>query len=144
MFGGEAADWAGKGDAGVVEAALAASTVKSTDPLVLLSAFGGRDLAGLAGAIAAACHQSTPVVLGGLEACAAAAVLHAVEPASVAHCLAGEAGGPAQSRLLECIGLAPVLNVGTIGDTDGSIDSTTGAALALSLLKSAAAGLDTL
>jgi len=47
-----------------------------SDPLEVLRCFGGRDIAGMVGAILAARHQAIPIILDGYVVCAAAAVLH--------------------------------------------------------------------
>ena len=68
LFGGTGADWVGRGtgvdDAGlarkaaVVDAGLALHHAVLTDPLQVMRCLGGRELAAMAGAIAAARHQS--------------------------------------------------------------------------------------
>ena len=136
LYGGASADWASGPNGSDVQAALSANAKALGDPLETLSAFGGRDLAGLAGAITAARYQNIPVILDGFATCAAAAVLYAVAPDSLAHCIAGHRSAEfAQHALLDRLGLSPVVDFG-IGVGDG-----TGAALALGSLKSAAAGL---
>ena len=143
LYGGGADYWAkGEGEIGRqrvadVQAAADRHSDCFEDPLAILSAFGGRDIAGLAGAILAARYQKIPIILDGFVTCAAAAVLHAILPASIAHCIAGhESAEFAQGALLDRMGLSPLHSFG-IGVGDG-----TGAALALQTLKSAAAGLD--
>ncbi|MGB6229805.1 MAG: nicotinate-nucleotide--dimethylbenzimidazole phosphoribosyltransferase, partial [Litorimonas sp.] len=67
------------------------------------------------------------------------AVVHALNPDAVAHCIAGHVTAePAHQALLDRMDLDPVLDLG-INIGDGS-----GGALALGLLQSAAAGLGTL
>ena len=153
LYGGTAQYWAqgskegskeGEGAVGRqriadVEAATRANSGALGDPLSVLSAFGGRDIAGFAGAIVAARYQAIPVVLDGFVTCAAAAVLHAVNPDSIAHCMAGQCSAEfAQAGILDRLGLEPLHDFG-IGPGDG-----TGAALALSTLRSACDGLSTL
>jgi nicotinate-nucleotide--dimethylbenzimidazole phosphoribosyltransferase len=145
LYGGSADYWAkgvGKVGATRVEAVMEATDVNRaelSDPLSILSAFGGRDIAGMAGAMIAARYQAIPVVLDGFVSCAAAAVLHSVNSDSVAHCMAGVGTEEfAQAGLLDRIGLEPLHESGlNIGDG-------TGATLALGTLKSACAGLSTL
>ena len=145
LYGGSEDYWArGEGDVGAarqeaVRRAAAANAGRLDDPLKVLSAFGGRDIAGLAGAITAARYQAIPVVLDGFVTCAAAAVLHAVEPNSVAHCLAAQVSGEfGQGALLSRMGME-ALHHFDIGVGDG-----TGAAIAVGTLKAACAGLTAL
>lgn len=141
LFGGNASYWAGgKGSqvARHIEAVeMAAATHKDilSDPLEVLRCFGGRDIAGMVGAILAARHQKIPVLLDGYAVCAAAAVLHALNPDALDHCIAAHITvEPAHGALLDRIGMKPLLDLG-IGIGDGS-----GAALSLGLLRAAAAG----
>ena len=109
------------------------------DPLAVLRCFGGRDIAGMVGAILAARHQSIPVILDGYVVCAAAAVLHKLDPEAISHCIAGHVTTePAHQALLDRLDLKPMLNLG-IGIGDG-----TGAAFALGSLRSAGQALTSL
>ncbi len=143
LYGGAANYWAGgqaaKARISSVEAGIEAHSGHLDDPLDTLRIFGGRDIAGMIGAILAAGHQRIPVLLDGYVSCAAAAVLHAIDPKSVAHCIASHCSAePAHDALLSRLQLSPILDLGiNIGDG-------TGGAMALSLLKTAAAGLTTL
>lgn len=145
LFGGAADYWAGgSGEKAKVRIETVAKGARTnsdllSDPLNILRAFGGRDLAGTVGAILACAHQRIPVILDGYVVCAAAAVVHALNPDAVAHCLAGHVTAePAHQALLDRMDLEPVLDLGiNIGDG-------TGGTLALSLLQSASAGLGTL
>ena len=93
-----------------------------------------KSTAAIAGAIIAARFQKIPVLLDGFTACVAAAVLHAVEPSALDHCLAAHSSGSAPHvSLLKRIGKTPLLDLG-ITLEDGS-----GAALAVSLARAAAA-----
>jgi nicotinate-nucleotide--dimethylbenzimidazole phosphoribosyltransferase len=98
------------------------------DPLQLLRQVGGRESAALAGAILAARTQSTPVLLDGAPALAAAAVLAALDPAAVSHCRLA-APHPAAAA----VGLAPVAAL-ALGLDDGA-----GAIAALGLIRLACA-----
>jgi len=109
------------------------------DPLEVLRCFGGRDIAGMVGAILAARIQSIPIVLDGFVTCAAAAILHKFDPNAISHCLAGHlTEEPAHGALLDRLGLEPLHSM-QIGIGDG-----TGAAMALSTLKSATRAINTL
>lgn len=145
LYGGAAEYWAGGSDEKAkarietVAQGASANAALLSDPLDVLRAFGGRDLAGTVGAILACAHQRIPVILDGYVVCAAAAVVHALNPEAVGHCIAGHVTvEPAQRALLDRMHLDPVLDLGlNIGDG-------TGGTLALNLLQSAAAGLETL
>ena len=144
LFGGSSAYWAGGKDThaiGRIEAIEAATSLHKAhlaDPLHVLRCFGGRDIAGLIGAILAARHQSIPIILDGYVVCAAAAVLHQISPDSISHCYAGHLSSePAHGALLERMGLKPMLDIG-VGVGDG-----TGSVLALGALIAAAKGLQT-
>ena len=145
LYGGTAEYWAGgDGDmaASRIEAVSAGAQLHShllSDPLEVLRCFGGRDIAGMVGAILAARHQAIPVILDGYVVCAAAAVLHEIHPDAISHCMAGHVTAePAHRALLERLGLTPMLDMG-IGIGDG-----TGAAFALGALRSTCQALATL
>jgi len=65
---------------------------------------------------------------------AAAAILHAIDPRSIAHCLAGHRSAEgAHGEVLERLGLTPVLDLGM------RLGEATGAALAAGIVKAAVA-----
>jgi len=144
LYGGPAESWVGRGtgvdDSGlarkvaVVEAALARHRDHLGDPLSVLQRLGGREIAAMAGAILAARLQRIPVILDGYVSTAAAAVLHAIHPATLDHCIAGHlsAEGPHQ-QVLERINKIPLLALGM------RLGEGTGAALAAGIVKAAAA-----
>ncbi|MFZ2469210.1 MAG: nicotinate-nucleotide--dimethylbenzimidazole phosphoribosyltransferase, partial [Parvibaculum sedimenti] len=75
-----------------------------------------------------------PVLLDGFVASTAAAVLHRQDKGSLDHCLAAHrSGSVAHDILLEALGKEPLLDLGL------ALEDGTGAALAISLVKSAAA-----
>jgi len=142
LYGGTAADWVGPGTGvsgsrldmkqRVVTAGINrnASTVK--DPLEMLAAVGGLELAAIVGAILAARMSRTPVLLDGYACCAAAAVLHAMDPRSLDHCQVGHVSAePGHRRLLERIGKRPLLDLGM------RLGEGSGATLAIAVLKAA-------
>lgn len=145
LYGGAAEYWAG-GHGGMadyriatVKAGAQANSDMLSDPLDVLRAFGGRDIAGTVGAILACAHQHIPVILDGYVVCAAAAIIHALNKDAVGHCIAGHVTAePAQQALLDRMDLDPIL------DLDLNIGDGTGGTLALSVLQSASAGLSTL
>jgi nicotinate-nucleotide--dimethylbenzimidazole phosphoribosyltransferase len=144
LYGGPAAHWVGRGtgvdDAGLrrkvaaVEAALSRHGADLKDPLEVLRRLGGREIAAMAGAILAARLQRIPVVLDGYVATAAAAILHAIHPATLDHCIAGHLSAEgAHQDVLERIGKIPLLALGL------RLGEASGAALAVGLVKGAAA-----
>ncbi|WP_407524021.1 nicotinate-nucleotide--dimethylbenzimidazole phosphoribosyltransferase [Methylobacterium oryzisoli] len=144
LYGGAPAAWVGRGtgvdEAGLarkvaaVEAALAHHAGHLDDPLEVLRRLGGREVAAMAGAILAARLQRVPVVLDGYVATAAAAVLHALDPSALDHCVAGHLSAEgAHGAVLERLGLDPLLSLGL------RLGEGSGAALALGLLKAALA-----
>ncbi|MBO6667263.1 nicotinate-nucleotide--dimethylbenzimidazole phosphoribosyltransferase [Parvibaculum sp.] len=136
LFGGAPGDWTdGSAFANeAVAAALATHEGRLADPLEALRRVGSRELAAIAGAILAARYQRIPVLLDGFVTCAAAAVLHKLEPAALDHCMAAHvAADPAHARLLAAIGKKPLLETGI------SLEEGAGAALGLGIVKSALA-----
>lgn len=143
LYGGAAEYWAGGNGAAerikAVEAGINAHRGETSDPLEILRIFGGRDIAGLVGAIIAARHQRIPILLDGYVSCTAAAILHAILPGATQHCQASHLSAePAHDALLSRLDLDPILNLKV------NIGDGTGGALALSVLKAAAAGLTSL
>jgi nicotinate-nucleotide--dimethylbenzimidazole phosphoribosyltransferase len=144
LYGGEASLWAGPGTgldaegvarkAAVIERALAHHRPALNDPLEVLRRLGGREIAAIAGAIFAARHRRIPVLLDGLVAGAAAAVLHRLAPDALDHVQAAHRSAePAHGRLLEQLGLRPLL------DLDMRLGEASGAALAILLCRAALA-----
>ena len=144
LYGGAAEDWVGRGtgvdDAGLkrkadaVRAAVALHREHLSDPWEVLRRLGGREIAAMAGAILAARIQRTPVVLDGFVVCSAAAVLHALDPTALDHCLAGHVSAEnAHVEALRRLGKTPILNLGM------RLGEGSGAALAVGILKAAVA-----
>ena len=143
LFGGPASDWVGPGTGvdedglkrkiDAVETAMETHAGHLDDPLEVLARVGGREFAAMAGAILAARAQKIPVLLDGFVACAAAAVLHKLDPASLDHCLAAHRSAePAHGKLLEILGKEPLL------DLNMRLGEGSGAALAIQIVRSAA------
>ncbi len=142
LYGGDAADWVGRGT-GVDDAGLALKADVVTrglvananrDGLSILAAFGGRELAAMAGAITRARTLNIPVILDGFICSAAAACLHAVSTDALDHCLAGHLSDEAAHRkILDQIGKTPLLDLGM------RLGEGSGATLAINILKSAVA-----
>jgi nicotinate-nucleotide--dimethylbenzimidazole phosphoribosyltransferase len=147
LFGGRAEDWVGPGT-GVAGAALQrkVETVRLGverhrtvlgDPLQVLAALGGEELAAICGAILAARMGRIPVLLDGYACTAAAAVLQALDPHALDHCLVAHLSAePAHATLCARLDKKPLLDLGM------RLGEATGAALAVGLLKAACACLD--
>lgn len=144
LYGGTAEEWvgAGTGAAGevlerkiaAVRAAVAFHKDHLSDPLEVLRRLGGREIAAIAGAIIAARHEKVPVVLDGFVVTAAAAVLHAMNPNALDHCLAGHVSAEkAHRQLLDRLGLVPLLDLGM------RLGEGSGAALSIGVVKAAVA-----
>lgn len=142
VLGGEAADWTGRGT-GVDDEGLARKTEvvarglalhDTTDPLEALRCLGGRELAAMAGAIAAARHHRIPVILDGFICSAAAATLEKAVTGSLDHAIAGHLSAEgAHERLLDALGKQPLLSLGL------RLGEGSGGTLAINVLKSAIA-----
>ncbi len=118
----------------VVARALALHRGHLSDPLQALRHVGGRELAACVGAIIAARHQGIPVVLDGFATTIAAAVVHAIEPKAISHCIASHVTRrPAHEAAMERLGLQPLLQLEF--QTGGGLGSAT----AIGLLKTACA-----
>jgi nicotinate-nucleotide--dimethylbenzimidazole phosphoribosyltransferase len=146
LFGGSGADWAGPGTGvrgaalqnkiKVIDEALARhkDVIDARDPLVILAAVGGEELAAIAGAVIAARMGRVPVLLDGFVCTAAAAVLYAADRHALDHCLvAHRSAEPGHARLLEAIGQKPLFDLGM------RLGEASAAALAVPILKAAAA-----
>lgn len=142
LYGGDPADWTGRGtgvdDAGLArkQAAVAAAVARiggTRDPLEILRRIGGREIAAMVGAILAARFERIPVIVDGYVATAAAAILHAIDPAAIDHVVVGHRSAEAaHGAVLKRIGREPVVDFGM------RLGEGTGAALAGSLVKAAA------
>jgi nicotinate-nucleotide--dimethylbenzimidazole phosphoribosyltransferase len=144
LFGGTGADWAGRGtgvdDQGfqrkvaAIDAGLVAHRGALGDPLEVLRRLGGREIAAMTGAILAARIERVPVILDGFVVTAAAAVLKAMNPNALDHCLAGHVSAEgAHAKVLERLGLKPIL------DLSMRLGEGSGAALAAGIVKAAVA-----
>lgn len=144
LYGGEASDWAGRGtgvdDAGlslkaqVVAEGLAANPSAAGNGLEALRCLGGREIAGMAGAIARARVEGIPVILDGFICSAAAACLANDIPGALDHAVAGhQSAEGAHGQFLRAIGKEPLLSLGM------RLGEGSGAALAMGILKGAIA-----
>jgi nicotinate-nucleotide--dimethylbenzimidazole phosphoribosyltransferase len=143
LYGGEPEDWVGPGTgvdaeglkrkADAVRRAVARHRDHLDDPLEVLRRLGGRELAAMTGAILAARQERVPVILDGYVATAAAAIIHAMRPDGLDHCMAGHCSAePAHRRLLGKIGMTPILDLGM------RLGEASGAAMAAAVVRAAA------
>ena len=141
IFGGAPEDWTGRGT-GVDDTGLGAKTAAvaaglAANPgaqgLEALRCLGGREVAAMAGAMAAARARRIPVLLDGFIATAAAAGLRDI-PGATDHLIAGHVSAEAaHARLLDALGLEPLLSLGL------RLGEGSGAALAIHIVKAALA-----
>ena len=142
LFEGTAEDWVGPGtgvDAAgrarkiaAVEAGIATNRPALGDPLEVLRCLGGFELAAIVGAILAARLARTPVLLDGFACTAAAAVLWALDPKALDHCLVAHVSAePGHRRLLDRIGRQAILDLGM------RLGEGSGAALAINVVRAA-------
>lgn len=142
VFGGDAELWTGAGT-GVAGEALARK-VRAVDrararvcgersPIEILRRAGGSELAAIAGAALEARLRSVPVLLDGYTVTAAVAPLEVARGGALAHCRAAHRSAePGHARLLERIGLRPIL------DLDMRLGEGSGALLAVPIVRAAA------
>ena len=85
---------------------------RGADPMDLLSALGGGEIAVLAGVVLGAARSGAAVVLDGLAASVPALIAVEVEPAVAAHLVAGQRSREAGHQpVLQALGLEPVLDL---------------------------------
>ncbi|MBW7837918.1 MAG: nicotinate-nucleotide--dimethylbenzimidazole phosphoribosyltransferase [Sphingomonadales bacterium] len=124
---------------GAAQAAVAAIVARhreaASDPFEVLRRVGSRDLAALVGAILAARTQRLPVILDGLGALAAAAVLARAGGENLGHCLLGATDDAGLRQL------AVSLGVNDFQALPGAEGEGVGALLALPALRAAADAL---
>jgi nicotinate-nucleotide--dimethylbenzimidazole phosphoribosyltransferase len=121
----------------VVQSALELHRPDPADPIGVVAAVGGFELAMLAGLALGAAAEDIPVVVDGYISSAAALVAARLAPALPAHMVASHRSSePGHALVLEALGLEPVLDLGL------RLGEGSGAALALPLIRSALAILD--
>ncbi|MBK8448171.1 MAG: nicotinate-nucleotide--dimethylbenzimidazole phosphoribosyltransferase [Micropruina sp.] len=120
--------------ASVIARGLALHRPDAADPLGVLAAFGGVEQAVLAGLVLGAARLRIPVLLDGVTGVAAGLAAVALAPAASGYLIAAHAGAePGIAVGLQVLGLKPVL------DLDLALGEGTGAALAIPILRGAAA-----
>ena len=133
LYGGGGEAWVGRGT-GVDDAGL--KRHGDLRGLAALSAFGGREMAAMAGAMVRARIEGIPMILDGFICCAAAACLETEVPGALDHAVAGhQSDEAAHGKLLAELGKAPLLQL------DLRLGEGSGAALAIGVLQGAVACL---
>ncbi len=143
LFGGDAGEWTGRGT-GMDDAGLSNKTRVvsegvalhggTDDGLEVLRCLGGREIAAMAGAIAAARVLRIPVILDGFICTAAAACLAQVSDSALDHAVAGhQSAEGAHGKVLAKLGKQPLLSLGL------RLGEGSGGALAINIVKSAVA-----
>lgn len=124
--------WTRKVDA--IRRALAANRPSPGDPLGVLAALGGFEIAGLAGVVLGAAARRVPVVVDGFITAAAALVAVRLAPAAAGYLIASHRSVEVGHRaLLAALGTRPLV------DLDLRLGEGTGAALALPIVSASVA-----
>ena len=143
LFGGKPEDWVGTGTGldkdglmrkrRIVAAARDANEESlSRGALRILQAFGGLEMAAIAGAVFEARRRRLPVLLDGYVCTAAASALAVARSGALDHCVVGHCSAElGHRRLLAAIGKSPIL------DLSMRLGEGSGAAVALYLLRAA-------
>ena len=122
---------------GVVRDALWRTRDRDNDPLTLVGALGGADLAAMAGYLARGAERRTPAILDGVVTTAAALLAEAAAPGAREWWVAGHRSTePAHMISLDHLSLSPVL------DLEMRLGEGSGALLALPVLQSSIALLN--
>lgn len=117
-----------------IRRALAVNRPDPADPLGVLAAVGGLEIAGLAGVILAGAGRRVPVVVDGFIAGAAALAAVRLCPDAREYLIASHLSAePGHVRVLQALGLSPYLDLGM------RLGEGTGAALGIALLRAALA-----
>ena len=120
-----------------VRRALAVNDPDPADPLGVLAAVGGLEIAALAGVVLGCAARRTPVLVDGFITAAAALVATRLQPRAAGALIAAHRSPePGHAAVLDALGLEPLL------DLDLRLGEGSGAALALPLVASALAILD--
>ena len=113
-----------------------AAAVQSAQPLALLGALGGLEIATMVGAVLQAVHEQRVVLVDGFITTSAVAVAAAMSPAVLSHCVfAHSSAESGHARWLQHLGARALL------DLDLRLGEGSGAALAWPLLVAATAVL---
>jgi nicotinate-nucleotide--dimethylbenzimidazole phosphoribosyltransferase len=103
-------------------------------PLELLRRMGSREIAAMIGTIIAARYQNVPIILDGLSAVVAAALIARINPHAIEHCLLGHTNDDViYNFLISQLSLEPIafLNI--------THDAGIGSTIAINIIKTALA-----
>ena len=110
------------------------AAVESRDPMAILCAFGGFEIAMMAGFLLGAASRRLPVMIDGFICCAAVLVARSFDPAVMNYLIISHRSAEsAHDRMLAALQRKPLF------DLEMRLGEGTGAALAISLLESALA-----
>jgi nicotinate-nucleotide--dimethylbenzimidazole phosphoribosyltransferase len=113
-----------------VRRALAVNSPDPRDPVGVLAAVGGFEIAGLAGVILGAAAERIPIVLDGFISGAAALAAVRINPSAAGYLIASHRSAEkGHGRILQALRLTPLLDLGL------RLGEGTGAALAMSLVE---------
>ncbi len=117
----------------VIESALRINSPDAADPLGVLAALGGYEIAGIAGLILGAAIERTPVVIDGVISGAAALVAHRLNPGVADYLFTShQSREPAHQRVFELLHQKPLF------DFEMRLGEGTGAVIGMSLLEAGA------
>lgn len=120
--------------AAVIRDALALHHPDPADPVSVLAAMGGFEIAAMAGFILGAAERRLPVVLDGFITCSAALVARAINPDALSAVIfSHQSAENGHARMLARLGAEPLFSL------DMRLGEGTGAALAINLLDSSLA-----
>ena len=118
----------------IINQALQLHGKKFKDPVSILSCYGGKEIAAIAGSVISARMKSIPVLLDGFITTAAASTLISFEKNILDHCLVSHLSAePGHARLLNYLKKEPIL------DLNLRLGEGSGAAIASLILKAALA-----
>jgi len=101
-------------------------------PLELLRRLGSREIAAMVGTIIAGSYQNVPIILDGLTALVAAAIVYKIKPDGIQHCILGQHYNHDFAMFIaKQIGLVPYINLGI------ALDSGIGSAMLVNIIKTA-------
>lgn len=107
----------------VIERAIAVNRPDPADPLGVLAALGGFDIAGLAGIFLGAAEERVPVLVDGFISSVAALVAARLRPEAAEAMVASHVSAePAAQWVLDALGLRPLLTAGMrLGEGTGAV-----------------------
>jgi nicotinate-nucleotide--dimethylbenzimidazole phosphoribosyltransferase len=121
----------------VIAGALAFHKPDASDPVAVLAALGGFEIAMMTGFLLGAAESRMPVMMDGFISCAAALVARAIEPRVMGYLhFSHQSAEPGHARMLSALGVEPLLTLSM------RLGEGSGAALGINLLSQALALYD--